>query len=160
MSPISAGKGWVLPGRGNYPADFDQVRHTLIGLAALETIAPKTARADWLHYVGLDTPPKGNGTEFIVKRCRGQDAGVADHRQHREFGDPNGAIGLFVRHPGDNQSYLARTVFTPHGDRRRWLDTSVMIWTRRGIQQVDHHARPRAPATPSRRAMHSDRGFS
>src|SRR5579872_2566710 len=56
-----ADKGWVLPQRGDYPADFDEVRHTLIGLAALEIIEPKTARPDWFHYVGLDTPPKGDG---------------------------------------------------------------------------------------------------
>ena len=54
--------------RGNYPADFDEVRHTLIGLAALETIEPKTARADWLHYVGLDTPPKGQMACLIEVR--------------------------------------------------------------------------------------------
>ena len=54
----TADKGWVLPQRGNYPADFDQVRHTLIGMATLETIAPKTARADWLHYLQLDAPQK------------------------------------------------------------------------------------------------------
>ena len=39
----SEGAGWTLPAKGNYPADFEQVRHLLIGLAALETIAPKTA---------------------------------------------------------------------------------------------------------------------
>jgi hypothetical protein len=50
-------KGWLLPARGNYPADFEQVRHTLIGMAALEAVEPKTARPDWLSYIGLDTPP-------------------------------------------------------------------------------------------------------
>ena len=60
--------GWVLPARGNYPADFDQVRHTLIGLATLESVEPKTARADWLSYVGLDTPPKGDGIAITGER--------------------------------------------------------------------------------------------
>src|SRR5512146_972147 len=31
----SQAKGWVLPARGNYPANFEQVRHTLIDLATL-----------------------------------------------------------------------------------------------------------------------------
>ena len=35
-----AAKGWLLPARGNYPADFEQVRHTLIGMAALQTVEP------------------------------------------------------------------------------------------------------------------------
>lgn len=119
-------KGWVLPARGNYPADFDQVRHTLIGLAALETVEPKTARADWLPYIGLDTPPKGDGTAITV----------SDHADHvlasvitgngAELDNAQGATGLFVRHPGDNQSYLARAVFTPHGNVADWLETGVM----------------------------------
>ena len=61
----------MLPGKGNYPADFDEVRHTLIGMAALETIAPKTSRADWLHYLSLDAPPKGSGTQITVKDSHG-----------------------------------------------------------------------------------------
>ena len=48
--------GWVLPDRGNYPANFNQVRQTLITLAQLTTIAPKTNRPDWLHYLALDDP--------------------------------------------------------------------------------------------------------
>jgi len=31
-------KGWVVPERGNYPASFDLVQRTLVGLAGLQTI--------------------------------------------------------------------------------------------------------------------------
>src|SRR5438067_2255825 len=51
--------GWIIPQRGKYPASFEQVQKTLVGLAAFETIEPKTARPDWFHYVDLDAPPKG-----------------------------------------------------------------------------------------------------
>ena len=81
MSTYLPDKGWVLPARGNYPADFDQVRHTLIGLAALETIEPKTARADWLPYIGLDTPPKGNGIEITVSDKQGKTLARCHRRQ-------------------------------------------------------------------------------
>ena len=40
-------------------------------MAALETIAPKTSRADWLHYLSLDAPPKGSGTQITVKDSHG-----------------------------------------------------------------------------------------
>ncbi len=120
------GGRWVLPGHGNYPADFDQVRHTLIGLAALETAAPKTARADWLHYVNLDTPPSGNGVEYIVKDASGKTLAAVITGTTEQLGDPNGTIGLFVRHPGENQTYLAHSVFTPAGDLLSWLNNSVI----------------------------------
>jgi hypothetical protein len=120
------GNGWVLPGKGNYPANFDEVRHTLIGMAALETIAPKTDRADWLHYLSLDTPPQGTGTQITVKDSHGTVLASLILGNMEELGDPNGTAGVFVRKPGDNQAWLARTVFTPHGDAAAWLSTAVL----------------------------------
>ncbi len=119
-------KGWVLPARGNYPADFDQVRHTLIGLATLESVEPKTARADWLSFVGLDTPPKGDGIAITVtdKSDHALAAVIIGHAA--DLDSAQGGSGVFVRHPGDNQSYLARTVFALHGNVADWLETGVM----------------------------------
>ena len=119
-------KGWVLPARGNYPADFEQVRHTLIGLAALETVEPKTARADWLSYLGLDAPPKGTGTAITVTDRAGNTLAAVITGNNAELQNAQGATGLFVRHPGDNQSYLARSVFAPHGNVADWLETGVV----------------------------------
>jgi hypothetical protein len=122
----SPAKGWVLPAKGNYPADFNQVRHTLLGLAALETIEPKTARADWLGALGLDTPPKGNGLEIIVSDAGGHQLAAVITGNSAQLETGEGGTGLFVRHPNDNQSYLARSVYTPHGDLRDWVNTNVM----------------------------------
>jgi len=154
----SGGK-WVLPDHGNYPADFDQVRHTLIGLAALQSIAPKTDRADWLHYVNLDTPPQGNGTEFIVKNAAGQTLASLITGTTEQLGDPNGTIGLFVRHTGDNQTYLARSVFTPVGDLLSWVNTSVIDLGAARIQQVTVTP-PRGAGYTVTRAKDSDLKFS
>jgi hypothetical protein len=133
---VFSGGKWVLPGHGNYPADFEQVRHTLIGLAALQAIAPKTDRADWQHYVNLDAPPQGNGVAFIVKDGSGKTLASLITGTTEQLGDPNGTLGLFVRHTGDNQTYLARSVFTPAGDLLSWLNTSVIDLGAARIQQV------------------------
>jgi hypothetical protein len=129
-------KGWVLPGRGNYPADFDQVRHTLIGMATLQTVAPKTARADWLHYLNLDAPPKGNGIEIDVKNKDGALIGSVITGNSEDLGDPNGTQGLFVRKPDSNQAYLARTAYVPHGDVGSWLFTKVLTLGNTRLQEV------------------------
>ena len=42
------------------------------------------------------------------------------------IGDPNGAAGLFVRRPGENQSWLARAVFVPHGAPSDWMLLHVL----------------------------------
>lgn len=119
-------RGWVLPGQGNYPADFNEVRHTLIGLAALEIIAPKTSRADWLHYIGLETPPKGNGVLIQVADAKGRQLASLIMGNMENLGDPNGTAGLFVRRTGDNQSWLARAVFVPHGAPSDWMLLHVL----------------------------------
>jgi hypothetical protein len=132
----NSAKGWVLPSKGNYPADFDQVRHTLIGLATLETIAPKTARPDWLHYLKLDAPPQGAGTEIAVKDKSGNLLGAVISGNTEDLGDPNGAQGLFVRKPSDTQAYLASTAYVPAGDIDSWFYTRVLNLGGTRIQEV------------------------
>ena len=146
----SAAKGWVLPAKGNYPADFNQVRHTLLGLAAMETVEPKTSRADWLGYLGLDTPPKGTGMEIVVSDAAGHDIAGVITGNSTQLDTGEGGTGLFVRHPGDNQSYLARTVFTPHGDLSDWVDTNVMSVDAARVNSITITPFSGAPYTVSR----------
>src|ERR1700761_8835464 len=64
-------KGWVVPERDDYPASYDLVQRTLVGLAALQTIEPRTARPDWLHFLQLDAPPLGDGILITVSDDKG-----------------------------------------------------------------------------------------
>lgn len=146
----SPAKGWVLPAKGNYPADFNQVRHTLLGLAALETVEPKTARADWLSYLGLETPPKGTGVEITVSDASGHEIASVITGNTTQIDTGEGGTGLFVRHPNDNQSYLARAVFTPHGDLSDWVDTDVMSVDASRINSLTITPFAGAPYTVSR----------
>jgi hypothetical protein len=122
---VRTDKGWILPARNNYPANYDEVRHTLIGLASLQTIAPRTARADWLHYLALDAPPKGAGIQITVQDAKGATLATLIAGNTEDLGETNGASGLFVRRPGENQTWLARGVFLPHGDIGAWLSPHV-----------------------------------
>ncbi|HEY5338525.1 MAG TPA: hypothetical protein VIJ85_09995, partial [Rhizomicrobium sp.] len=64
--------GWVLPQHSNYPASFEQMRATVVGLAALQTIEPKTSRPDWYGYIGVGAPPAGDGTLIELIDDKGQ----------------------------------------------------------------------------------------
>ena len=70
------------------------------------------------------------------------------------------ATGVFVRHPGDNQSYLARTVFTPHGDLSDWVDTNVMSVDAARVNSVTITPFSGAPYTVSRAAQLATRTSS
>lgn len=119
-------KGWVLPSRSDYPASFEEVNRTLVSLATLQTIEPKTARADWLHYINLDAPPKGDGTAITVTDDRGRVLADIVTGKSEDIGDTSGAIGLFVRHPGETQSWLVRAQAEPHSDPFDWLDKTIV----------------------------------
>ena len=127
-------KGWVLPIKNDYPASFEQVNRTLVGLAALETIEPKTARTDWLHYIGLDAPPSGDGTAIIVSNDRGRVLADIITGKSEDIGDSSGATGLFVRRPNTTQSWLARAEFEPRSDPFDWIDKTIVDVDRSRIQ--------------------------
>jgi len=130
-------KGWVLPARSDFPASFDLVRRTLVGLAALQTIEPKTARADWLRYLGLDAPPKGDGIEITVRDDKGRVLASLIAGKSEDIGDATGATGLFVRRPNELQSWLTRSVLDPRASLSDWLDKTVMDIDRARVQEAD-----------------------
>jgi len=152
-------KGWVLPARGDFPASFDLVRRTLVGLAALQTIEPKTARADWLHYLGLDAPPKGDGIEITVRDDKGRVLASLIAGKSEDIGDATGATGLFVRRPNETQSWLTRSVLDPRASLSDWLDKSVMDIDRARIQEVDVDPAG-SPSFTVRREKPSDPDFT
>lgn len=130
-------KGWVVPQRDNYPASFDLVQRTLVGLAALQIIEPKTARADWLHFVNLETPPRGDGILITVGDESGHELASVIAGKSEDIGDPSGATGLFVRRPNENQSWLVRSVMDPRASLADWLDRRVVDIDRSRVQEVD-----------------------
>jgi hypothetical protein len=131
------GSGWVIPQRGDYPASFEQIQKTLVGLAAFETIEPKTSRPDWFHYVDLDAPPKGHGVLITVTGGDGREIASVIAGKSEDIGDSSGALGLFVRRASDNQSWLVRSVFEPRSDPGDWMDKKVVDIDRARIQEVD-----------------------
>ena len=152
-------RGWTLPGHDNYPASFDEVHRTLVGLAALETLAPKTDRADWLHYIGLDAPPKGDGTAVTLYDDKGKVMAAIVTGKSEDIGDPSGATGLFVRKANQTQSYLASAPYVPHADPADWLDKDVLDLDSSRIAEVDIDP-ANGPSYEVRRALPSDADFS
>lgn len=118
---------WVIAERNNFPADPGQVRSTALGLADLTLLEPKTGRADWLSFVGLIAPDKG-GDAIAVKISdnNGKSLGelLAGHTQGAA--DALGRNTLYVRHPDENQSWLARGSLTLKSNVTDWLDRNVL----------------------------------
>jgi len=116
-------KGWVLPDKGNYPASFETVKQTLIGIAAMQTIEPKTDRPDWFHYVDLDPPPQGAGINVTMSGDRGHVIASMIVGKSEPLGDD---LGIFVRRAGENQSYLVRSPVEIKASPADWMDKSII----------------------------------
>jgi hypothetical protein len=131
-------KTWVVASKDDYPASYEQVRATVIALATLEKLEPKTDRADWLPYIDLVSPAHGgNGKEITLLDDKGGVIASVITGKAEDIGDPEGAIGLFVRRPGETQSWLARSVIDPKSDLSDWLEKEVMTIDRARIQEAD-----------------------
>jgi hypothetical protein len=129
--------GWVLTNHDDYPANYDQVHQTVVGLAARLTLQPTTARADWLHYVGLDAPPHGDGVLISLSDSEGRTLASLILGKTQDIGDPSGAIGLFVRKSDETQSMLVRSPFEFKSDLGSWFDKNVVTIDRARIQETD-----------------------
>jgi hypothetical protein len=129
--------GWVVASRGNYPASFEQVNGTLVGLAAMQILEPKTSKPEWLHYVGLDAPPKGDGVLVRVSDEHGKTLAALIAGKTSDIGDPTGATGLFARKEGGDQSWLVRSVNEIRSAPAEWMEKSVLDVDRARIREVD-----------------------
>jgi len=130
-------KGWVVTSHNDFPASFEEVNKTVIGVASLELIEEKTARKDWLHFLGLDTPPKGDGTLITLADDKGHVLASVVTGKSEDIGESEGGSGLYVREPDSTQSYLARSVFEPKTSTDDWYDKNLLGIDRERIQSTD-----------------------
>lgn len=152
-------KGWVLPQHGDYPASFEQLRMTVVGIAALQTIQPETARQDWFHYLDLDLPPKGDGTQITLRDEQGHTLATLIAGKTTDIGDNSGAIGLYVRKPDSKQTWLVRSVFEPKNDPADWMEKNVLAVDRSRIRDVEITA-PNGSSFSVQRNKPSDADFT
>ncbi len=123
---LNQGK-WVIPERGNFPADPGQVRSTALGLADLTVLEPKTDRADWLSFVGLVPPGKGgDAVDVTIADTAGKPLGELLVGHTQGAADELGRNTLYVRHANENQSWLARGSLALKSNVTDWLDRNVL----------------------------------
>ncbi len=151
-------KGWVLPGRNNYPASFEQVKTTLVALAAMETIEPKTANPELFHYVNLDAPPEGNGVEITLTGEKGHVRAALIAGKTEAVGDDN-SVGMFVRRAGENQSWLVKSPAALKASQSDWMDKTVLDVDRDRVTEVQVQPAT-GPAYSVSRATPKDASFT
>lgn len=128
--------GWVADNKSNYPVDIVKLRGFLLKLGESKILEPKTAAAENYVKLGVEdltsTEAKGvqlelSGLAQPFKMIMGSFAGQ---------GVSEAAQSVFVRKPGDAQSYLASGNVRPETSINSWLVSEIVNLPGSAIQEV------------------------
>lgn len=122
-----AANGWQDEDKGGWPADATRVRHLLLGLAELRYVEPKTREPKLYPRLGVEDAGKPDSKSTLVTVADANGKLLADiiagNSKYDELG--GGDDGLYLRKPGDVQSWLARGSLGLTGDNGVWLDKAL-----------------------------------
>jgi hypothetical protein len=146
------GERWVLPQKGNYPARPERVRETLVGLTELRLTERRTADPARLAQLGLDDPSHPGSTAILLRLL---DAGgkpiaelVVGRRRVRTQGNLPEAV--YVRRPGEDQSWLAEGKLALDTDPQLWVDRDIANISAERLRQVTVRRAGQDPLTLTR----------
>ena len=157
---VRKGDTWVVEERGSYAAETPKVRQALLGLADLRYVEPKTSQSS--SYARLEVEDAGGkdskSTMITLADTRGALLGEAILGKHRADQLGGGEGGVYVRKPGNAQSWLARGNLDLAGTTASWLDKKLQgrVKSVRGETETHDHP-PRLPDTAAHLPVHGRR---
>ncbi len=134
-----AGDHWGLADRGMYPVETSKLRGVLTGLTELRLAEPRTADPANYARLGVENP-NGKTAESYLVRVVAADGKpilslIVGHR--RVLTQGNVPDEIYVRRPGEAQSWLAYGSLSVDADPALWLDRDIMSIDHSRITQVD-----------------------
>jgi hypothetical protein len=125
---VRKGKDWVFEEKGEYPADPGKLRQALLGLAELRFVEPKTAKAEFYPRLEVEDAGKKDAKSTLVTVADDKGAMLGEvivgKRRIDQLG--GGTDGVYVRQPGNAQSWLAGGTLDLSGDTAQWLDRKIV----------------------------------
>jgi Domain of unknown function (DUF4340) len=123
---VREGENWLALQKGNYPADAGKVRRVVLALADMILVEPKTREAALYPRLDVEDPGQGKSTLVVVKDKSGADLArlIIGKRSYDRLGE--GTDGVYVRQPGDPQSWLARGSLDLADDMPNWLARRIV----------------------------------
>jgi len=120
---------WGVADRGGYPVQETKLRGMLTGLTELRLAEPRTSDPAEYARLGVENPTKDTkGTASLLRVLDGSGKPIVTlivgHRKTRTQGDVSEEV--YVRRPGDAQSWLADGSVQADPDPQVWLDRNVI----------------------------------
>jgi hypothetical protein len=125
---------WVITEWGGYPADYAQVKQTLMGLADLEIIESKTAKASNHGQMGLEQPGSPGGTSLGLTITGSGDASLANI----VLGNPRSGHQQqhYARRAGEDQTWLVSGDLEPPRELSGWVDKELLRLAAASLNRV------------------------
>ncbi len=137
------GDGWVAASRHGYPVKAERVNRTLVALARMEKLEPKTRRAELYHRIHVGDPEaEGAKSRLLRLKARGGEVlaeVIVGKQRHGKTGRADS--GTYVRRPGAARAWLATGLLDLSDEVYPWLRNEVVDLKAEAVKRVD--LRPR-----------------
>ncbi len=131
-------EGWIVPDKSGYPANADKVHKLLLGAADLKRVEPKTKKEALYPKLGLEdlSSESSRAVSFTFEAAGDSTlASLIVGNSAPAKGDPD-ASAIYVRLPGDPQSWLVKGKLPKDGALLDWLDRKVLDLERARSREV------------------------
>ncbi|MEO6203123.1 MAG: DUF4340 domain-containing protein, partial [Nitrospirales bacterium] len=131
-------KTWGVKEKAGYRGDVEKVKQTLIGMAELRILEPKTKNSELYDRLGLqDKEEEGSlSTTLTVKTPNNPEAAlVIVGNQRPAKGNPR-MSEIYVRKPGDPQTWLTIGNLPLEKVAGEWLDKEITALTTKRVHRV------------------------
>ncbi len=135
---LRQGGTWVVKEKHRYPADLGKVRETLLGLAELDILETKTAKPERHETLGVrDVEAEGaTSTGVRLTNAAGDILAELIVGRTRPSGSRSRRRELFVRKPGDPQTWLVIGNLSVETDPGEWLDKDILRIEPKRVRRV------------------------
>ncbi|MDT8333375.1 DUF4340 domain-containing protein [Roseomonas gilardii] len=129
---------WTLPEKDDYPVRSERIRELLVGLTELRLVERRTASPELFARLGVDDPEDKDSTAILVRVLDAAGVPIAQviagHRRVRTQGGVPESI--YLRFPGQNQTWLAEGRLPVDTDPQLWIDRDIANLPRDRVLRV------------------------
>jgi len=122
---VRDGERWLMANKDRFPADGAAVRRTVLQVASLRVVEPKTANPERYARLGVQDADAENADSTLVELVGHDDAALA-RLLVGHASDNTSAPRHYVRRAGEEQSWLVEGELEVPADPVPWLDAGIV----------------------------------
>jgi hypothetical protein len=130
------GRGWGLKERNGYPVPSERIKETVLGLAALEKVEPKTTQRGRYEQLGIEDVGSPSGKSREVTLLDDQGAVLARLIVGKQAYGLAGEGGLYVRIPEEERAWAVRGSLPLGAAPRDWVERTLIDIPADSVKEV------------------------